>query len=291
VSRSEARSLNRELKSIPKNQRAHIVTIANTKGAKAAQVEIAKVKNKNVIAKATGKGVNTVREIDGAIKKLKSKAVQAQAKAAGKGAVDALDAAVKKLKTRRVEAAAKASGKAQVDALYRSINNLHGKSVTVTTRRVTLYETRGRAKAGKGSQPSADGGTLPYPEHAGGGTVRGWGGPREDNIAAIDRATGQQIAWVSATEEVVNARQAALNRPQIKQINAGGLWDVVPRHADGGTVATKAKPGTASTATSGQPRTLTLNINMGEIMGGIRQFVIDLQDDRDEYTATVGRMH
>jgi TP901 family phage tail tape measure protein len=277
VSAREAKSLNRELKGIPKEQRARIVTIANTKGAKEARIEIAKVKSKSVIAKATGKGVNTVKEIDGALKKLKSKGVRAEAKAAGKPAVNALDNAIKDLKSRKVSVSASASGKGAVDALRGSINSVQSKTVTV--RVVTRKSTAGGVT-------KADGGTLGLPGHYGGGTVRGVGGPREDNIAALDRATGQQIAWVSATEEVVNARSSALNRDIIKQINAnpGQRFGLVGL-AGGGTIDGKA----AKAATSSGSRPLILNIDMGDL--GVRRIVTEIVEGRDEYAASIGRMH
>lgn len=277
TSAKEARSLNAALKGVPAETRARIVTIANTKGAKAAQVELAKVKSKSVIAKATGKGVNTVKEIDAAIKKLKSKAVRAQANAAGKPAVDALDRAIKDLKTKRVQVSASTSGKGAVDALRGSINGVQSKTVTV--RVVTKKSTQG------GVTKDADGGTMGRQFLREGGTVRGVGGPREDNIAAIDRATGIQVANISVGEELINVAQASKHRRQLKQINAGGTWDIVPRYADGGTIG-KAKESAARGGYGGRP--LILNIDMGDL--GIRRIVTEIVEDRDEYSASVGRM-
>ena len=212
VSAAEAKNLNKALKDVPADTRARIVTIANTKGAKEAQREIAKVKSKTVIAKATGKGVNTVREIDGAIRKLKSKSVRAQANAAGRPAVKALDDAIRKLKDRRVTASASTSGKGGVDALRGSINSLNSKQVTIS-----VYKKTRTVK---------DGGYIDG--FASGGKIRGVGGPREDNIAGIDRATGMQTSWVSAKEFVVNAAATRDNLAQIEAINAGGKWTSSP---------------------------------------------------------------
>lgn len=279
VSRKEARDLNAALKGIPKSKRANIVTIANTKGAKAAQTEIAKVKNKSVIAKATGKGVNTVKEIDAAIKKLKSKAVRAQANAAGKGAVNALDNAIKALKNKRVAVSASASGEGGVRSLAGSINGV--KSKTVTVRVVTKKSTLG------GVTVDADGGTMGRQYLAGGGTIRGVGGPRQDNIATFDRDSGVQVAWTSVGEELINTRQSALHRAQLKRINAGGQWDIIPRRRDGGTIGQTAAVMSTSRASG---RSLTLNLDMGPLFGGVQQLVLDLIDDRDEYSATLARM-
>jgi TP901 family phage tail tape measure protein len=281
VSAREAKDLNAALKGIPKEQRARIVTIANTKGAKEARIEIAKVKSKSVIAKATGKGVNTVKEIDGALKKLKSKGVRAEAKAAGKPAVNALDRAIRDLKSKRVQVAANASGHGSLRSLQSEIGAVRGKTVYITVKR----RSAGKGDSQSSTDARADGGTLGLPGHYGGGTVRGMGGPREDNIAAMDRATGQQIAWVSATEEVVNARSSALNRDIIKQINAnpGQRFGLVGL-AGGGTIDGKA----SKAATSNSSRPLILNIDMGDL--GIRRIVTEIVEDRDEYSASIGRM-
>lgn len=67
---------------------------------------------------------------------------------------------------------------------------------------------------------SASGGAA---GHATGGTVRGPGSGTSDSVPI----------WASAGEEVINARQAALWRPWLKEINAGAQ---PPRLAGGGTV-------------------------------------------------------
>jgi murein DD-endopeptidase MepM/ murein hydrolase activator NlpD len=66
---------------------------------------------------------------------------------------------------------------------------------------------------------AADGGEIP--KRAYGGRIRGMGGPRQDNIAGIDRATGVQTSWVSAGEFVVNAKQYQKNRDIVEAINGG----------------------------------------------------------------------
>jgi hypothetical protein len=55
--------------------------------------------------------------------------------------------------------------------------------------------------------------------------------------------------------------------------------------ADGGTVDGKA----AKAATSGSSRPLILNIDMGDL--GVRRIVTEIVEGRDEYAASIGRMH
>ena len=183
VSANEAAILNHELKSIPKEQRAKVVTIAETKGAKAAKKAIAEVKAKSVIAKIIG---NT------------------------KGGSD-VQAKLRSLKKKLVDAIIKGdtSGARQVKA---ALDALHDKTV------VARVVSKGRAAAGKGSTASADGGYISG--FAGGGPLRGRGGPREDNVMGIDRTTGLQTSWVSVGEFVTNARSYANNRDVIEAINA-----------------------------------------------------------------------
>ena len=171
------------------------------------------------------------------------------------------------------------------DGFYR------GKTITINTR----YTTTGSSKqahnrgSGGGSTKDADGGTMGRQYLAGGGTIRGVGGPREDNISTFDRATGIQVAYTSVGEELVNARSSALNRGILKEINAnpGQRFGLV-RLADGGTIG-KPKERASRGGNGGSSRPLILNIDMGDL--GIRQIVTEIVEDRDEYSATVGRMH
>ena len=101
----------------------------------------------------------------------------------------------------------------------------------------------------------------------------------------MDRATGRQTSWVSANEFVTNAAQYKKNKDAVEIINSGGTWDVVPRRAEGGPIGGSVK-GSASTS-SGRP--LILNIDMGDL--GIRRIVTEIVEDRDEYSASVGRMN
>ena len=71
-----------------------------------------------------------------------------------------------------------------------------------------------------------------------GGPIRGRGGPRQDNIAGIDRRTGGQTSWVSSGEYVVNARAYRRHKRLVEQINASGLHGPLypRRRAYGGPV-------------------------------------------------------
>jgi hypothetical protein len=65
------------------------------------------------------------------------------------------------------------------------------------------------------------------PKFANGGGVDGPGGPRGDKI----------LSWLSDGEFVVNAHDAARNRPILEAINSGATWEP-PRYAEGGMVST-----------------------------------------------------
>lgn len=105
------------------------------------------------------------------------------------------------------------------------------RSTTIT---VTEIINTKRQAAGKGITVNADGG---YIGRASGGMIRGTGGPREDNIAGIDRATGMQTSWVSNREWVVDARTTARNVDNFQRMkdNPGTRWEIKPL-ATGGQV-------------------------------------------------------
>ena len=104
----------------------------------------------------------------------------------------------------------------------------------------------------------------------------------------IDRATGIQTSWVSPQEFVTNAVSTRNSRDAIETINAYPYkkFDVIERLANGGSPSKRQLVGT----TAAGSRSITLNLDLGPIFGGVQRMVLDLADDRDEYTATVGRM-
>jgi len=75
-----------------------------------------------------------------------------------------------------------------------------------------------KGSGGKAPSALADGGPV---QRAEGGRIAGRGGPRQDNIAGVDRKTGVQTSWVSAGEFVVNAKQYKKNKAVVEGINAG----------------------------------------------------------------------
>lgn len=213
ISKKQAKDLNKELRTIPKEQRAKIVTIAETKGAKAAKQAMAEVKSKEVIAKATGKGVDTVKEIDGALKKLKSKEVRAQAKAAGKDAVSALDGAIKKLESKKVKVSADTSGKSSVDAMAGAIARVQSKTVVVTTQTRKMTVATGGLVTPAGVLYRSDG-----------GPVWGAGTATSDSIPAM----------LSNGEYVIKAASAMkLGIDRLQHMNQTGT---LPGFARGGVV-------------------------------------------------------
>jgi len=102
VSADQAAVLNHELQSIPKEQRARIVTIAETKGAKAAKNAIEQVKDKKVIARALGdlKGAKAVKK---AMDDLRDRLVNAKSRGDTSGA-HAVQAALDALHNKTVYA-------------------------------------------------------------------------------------------------------------------------------------------------------------------------------------------
>ena len=176
------------------------------------------------------------------------------------------------------------------------IQSIKGKNVTIQVQQNGVGSVRSQINAIQGKtvfvrvkkeEANAVGGVIGWskglPGYATGGVVRGRGGPKEDNIAMLDRATGVQTAWGSVGEMLVNAAQTKKNKEALQAINAGGTWDVVPRYAEGGTIGSTGAPRSVA-------RSLTLNLDLGPVFGGVQRMVIDLMDDRDEYSASIGRM-
>jgi tape measure domain-containing protein len=155
-------------------------------------------------------------------------AIRKAAKAAGfnKTQVDHMIASmVKTPKQVKTEITTPGMGKAldNVAALRKRIREAKDKHIAI----VVEYHSTGRVSIGGGSKVVA---------RADGGPITGIGGPRQDNIAGIDRRTGQQTAWVSNKEFVVNAPAYAKNRRAVEAINRGAVVD--PQGlADGGTVS------------------------------------------------------
>lgn len=245
VSKKEASDLNAALKGIPPEKRAKIVTIANTKGAKAAQDEIKKVKDKQARIRFEQNAKKKAAEANRESQQVRNRERMITIRNNAKKAREAADRETNKAKNRdrdinydtnaRETASRATRGAAQAkspnrDIHYDSNAARAAASATASARRaqnVTRY-IQYIKKGGK-----ADGGYVDG--LAGGGTVRGQGGPREDNIAGVDRATGQQTAWVSVGEFVTNEAQTKQNRVALETINAGGKWDLVPRLAAGGS--------------------------------------------------------
>lgn len=97
----------------------------------------------------------------------------------------------------------------RIAAAYNTVAKLVGaQTINLADGGVAGNPTGSRSTRG-GLQAAADG-----------GLIRGRGGPRQDNIAGIDRRTGVQTSWVSAKEFVVNARSTEANRPLVEALNA-----------------------------------------------------------------------
>ncbi|GAA1436289.1 hypothetical protein GCM10009616_35710 [Microlunatus lacustris] len=134
----------------------------------------------------------------------------------------------------------------EIKTLQDRIKELKNKDVTVTASLKlkadrAIFDKMGIRVAGvnsPGGNTRADGGPVPTPKRASGGPIIGHGGPREDNIAGIDRETGLQSVWVSNREFITNAKAYEANRQAVEQINAGhGRKFEVRPLADGGTVS------------------------------------------------------
>jgi tape measure domain-containing protein len=131
-----------------------------------------------------------------------------------------------------------AAAKKDTLTLATRINGIKGRKVDIhfTTNASTVSKTLKNLSTG-GPVPK-----VPQPvdprSFADGGEIVGKGGPRQDNIAGIDKKTGVQTAWVSAKEFVVNAKAYAQNRRLIHAINRGQKIRPVGL-AGGGVVETK----------------------------------------------------
>lgn len=240
VSAKEAAGLNKALESIPAEKRAEIKTIAETKGAKAAHAAIQEVKGKQVLAKVIG-DIKGAKSVDAAQKALKDRLVKAESKGDKRGA-EIVRAAMNALENKKVNAKAVPSGEKGVRSLKSAVDSLSNKSVTatVTTRRVTVYETRGGKveKSGKrikdpggatGGLMTAAGFVLRGPLHrSNGGPVWGAGTATSDSIPAL-LSDGEFVHRAAAVDYYGAGLMAALNSMQIPR-------DAIPGYASGGQV-------------------------------------------------------
>jgi TP901 family phage tail tape measure protein len=283
------------LRKVVKQRKAVIKGAATGIGAAAAAFKgVSKARTASIKAKASGVG-GVKADIAGAAK---GKTATVKVKASGLGGVRSDIASAAKGKTATIKA--KSSGTAGVKSdiagaakgktatvkvqqngagsVQSSINGIHGKTVTVTVKKV---------------EKSASGGVVPRPQRlAGGGVIRGEGGPRDDKVLGIDRATGQTSVMVSPTEFITNAAQYRKNKDAVEAINSGGLWDIMPRRAGGGPVE-KVGGGGGGTKPSSKASArgpVVINIDLGPELGGIRRIIADEIDGRDEYSATLTRM-
>lgn len=270
---ADVAKLQESIKSFPPSVKSEINTLVKSGNIDAAKKKVKEYKTsidaipktKNIDAKVKSTGVSQTQK---SIKGIKGTNVDAKVKPTG---VSDTQKKIHSIKGGSAVVRVTQEGAGDVQS---KINAIHGTSVSVRVRQVSA---------------TADGGTWGKPAFAGGGTIAGRGGPREDNIAIMDRSSGRQMAWGSVGEEVTNAVSAEANRGILKMINAGGRrqWDLIPRRADGGTLT---RPGGGAGRVSGGARTINLMLDMGPLFGGVQTLVLDLMDGRDEYAATVGRM-
>jgi hypothetical protein len=104
---------------------------------------------------------------------------------------------------------------------------------------------------------------------ADGGLLTGRGSGTSDNIAAIDRASGRQTAWVSPGEFVINAMATMRNRALLEFINAGGDAErAIARRASGGPLDSYVPPiFVGASSVSGSTRTFHNSFHV-TIQGG-----------------------
>lgn len=127
----------------------------------------------------------------------------------------------------------------ELDAFVKKQRNI---AIDVELRRINSIDqslpawSAERARAIWGIPENRNGGSIPY--NASGGTITGPGTGTSDSVLGIDKYTGLPTSWVSAGEEVIKERSASKWRPLLKAINADAPWleQVLPRHAEGGTV-------------------------------------------------------
>lgn len=225
VSKKEARELNDALQDIPKESRAEIVTIANTKGAKAAKAAIEAVKDKTVIARSQG-DLKGAKAVDGAMKALKDRLVKAVSRGDKRGA-DLIRNAMAALKSRAVTASVTANT-AGVGEVRRALATVNNKVVTVTVVRNT-----GRGDAAGGLIDGEFGPRYGAASirRARGGPVWGAGTATSDSIDA-KLSAGEFVESEAATSYYGASFMAALNRKEVARESVTALG-----FAAGGPVA------------------------------------------------------
>ena len=194
--------------------------------------ELGRLKDKKVKATAAGDTAGA-KKVDAAMKALRDRIVKALTKGDKSGS-DKVDKAQRALRDKLVKALTRGdiSGAQKVLSAIRNLPS--SKTTTLTTVYNKIYREKHEA-ARPGANNAADGGPIYLADGGPGGRIQGNGGPREDNIAGIDRATGLQTSWVSNGEFVTNARAYAANQQAVEMINAGkGQRFKVTPLADGG---------------------------------------------------------
>jgi hypothetical protein len=223
TAKAELAKVNAAIKGLPKDQQVQVRSAYKSGGIEAAQAKLKELKDKTVTAgtKANTQGAVKAKQ---AMDQLDSRTVTAGTKADTSGATKT-QRAVNGVKGKSVTVSVNANTSGATEA-RNAIATVHGKTVNVVINRV--------------AKGDADGGPIltTLPHFDAGGRVRGSGGPRDDNVMGIDRATGLQTSWVSVGEFVTNAASYAANRAGIEAINAGkGRPFKVTPLADGGLAA------------------------------------------------------
>ncbi len=285
LSSGEVTKLNKELKDVPPETRAKIVTIAETKGAKEAENAIQQIKDKRVIARADGES-GGAKDVKKAMDALHDRLVKAQARGDKKGAKDVEDA-MERLRSRTVTAGTKGNtqGATKVD---QAMHDLDSRTVTAKVNADTSGATEARnaiatvhgktvnVVINRVSKGDADGGPITHtlPHFDDGGRVQGDGGPREDNIAGIDKATNLQTSWVSVGEWVVDAATTARNSDNLQKMkeDPGRRWQMTPLAAGGPAGLKKGGK-------------VNYNTDARVLSAVVAQFNLDQADDLRERTA------
>lgn len=131
ISVKQAKDLNAALKGIPKEQRARIVTIANTKGAKAAQAEIKRVKDKNAKINVSSNAKKATSDSNKETGKAKGKNTKIDVKSNAKSTTSQSNRDTNKAHGKTTKIDVNSNARPVASSSNRAVNSVHGKSVNI----------------------------------------------------------------------------------------------------------------------------------------------------------------
>lgn len=189
ISQKQADDLNRQIRKLPPETRARIVTIANTKGARAAKQAMAEVKDKQVIARSKG-DLKGAKQVDAAMKALRDRLLLARTRGDKRGAQQ-IEGAMRALRDRTVTAHTRADTSG-ARAAQAAMNAVQSKTVVIN-----VVERTGKR--------------IKVANNAAGGKIFGPGTETSDDVP-INASRNEWVIRASSARKYGDSAMYALNQ-------------------------------------------------------------------------------